>query len=136
MADARRRRGEYWAALAVVTIAAVVAILRWWPVPATAGTGSWIEILLADRVIVGVLRLVIVLGAFYFIGSIPALVVGGRWVKGFGTGGIVADETRKDATNALEGARRQVAALQMRNVDLALERAELWNLVDVETRPD
>ena len=69
------------------------------------------------------------------IASVPALVADGRWAKGLGASGIIADEARADATDALERARQQVAALEVRNEHLTEERAELWDLVDVETRP-
>lgn len=66
---------------------------------------------------------------------LPALIVEGRWAKGVGTTGIVADDAHH-AVLALEMSRREVAALESTNADLVSERAELWNLLDVETRPN
>lgn len=134
MAEVRRRRTEYWAGLGAVVMAVAVAVLGLWPVPGAMRERSWIELLLGDPILVGMLRLAIVAAALYFIASVPALVIAGRWAKGLGTGGIVADDARPDS--ALEHARRDVATLRSLNAHLSEEKAELWDLLDVETRPN
>jgi hypothetical protein len=116
-------------------MAVTVAVLGLWPVPGVVGERSWVELLLGDPILVGMLRLAIGAAALYFIASVPALVIAGRWAKGLGTGGIVADDARAGA-DALEQAMAQVATLRSLNAHLRKEKAELWDLLDVETRPN
>ncbi len=92
MADPKRRR-EYFAALGTVAVALVIAWLQLWPVP-NAVASSLPHMLVGDRVLIGLLRLALLLGGLYFIASVPVLVVGGRWAKGAGTSGILADDPR------------------------------------------
>lgn len=136
MAETRRRRTEYWAASGGVAAAVLLATLRLWPVPNDLRGGSWFELLLGDPILVGVLRLAVLVAALYFIASVPALVMDGRWVNGLGTGGITTDERRTRVSAALEQARREVAILELLNDDLTKDKAELWDLLDVETRPN
>ncbi|MDQ3951960.1 MAG: hypothetical protein M3279_03180 [Actinomycetota bacterium] len=137
MADARRRRSEYWASLAAVVAAAIVMSFRTWPVPPLpVAEESALNALLLDRALIGVLRLAIVVVALYGIASVPALVVGGRWAKGLGTGGVLADDAGTDVAQALQHARQQVADLQLRNARLTRERDDWASLVDARTRPD
>lgn len=136
MAEARKRRIEYWAGLGAVAISVAVAVLGLWPVPDPIGEDSWAELLVGDPILVGMLRLAIVAAALYFIASVPALVIAGRWAKGLGTGGIVADDARADVDARLEQARREVATLRSVNAQFRTEKAELWDLLDVETRPN
>ena len=118
-----------------VAVAVGVVAGQTWPVPdAIAGDSVW-QTFLNDRMLVGLLRLTVVVVALYAIASIPASVVGGRWVTGVGTGGIVAGDAGSDAAIALAEARRQVDVLQMRQVAVESELDELWRLVDEETRP-
>jgi hypothetical protein len=98
--------------------------------------GPVLNALLQDPVIIGVLRLAIVVAALYAIASVPALIVGGRWAKGIGSGGIVADDVRVDAAQALELVRRELAELESENAELRSERADFWDLMDAETRPN
>ena len=135
MTERRRRKTEYGAALATVVVSVALVGFGSWPVPeSTTGDSVW-QMFLNDRMLVGLLRLVLVVVALYAIGSVPALIVGGRWATGVGTGGIVAGDAGSEAATALAEARRKVAVLQMQR--LALEHAldELWRLVDDETRP-
>lgn len=135
MAERRKRKSEYGAAPVAVAVAVGVVAGQTWPVPdAIAGDSVW-QTFLNDRMLVGLLRLTVVVVALYAIASIPASVVGGRWVTGVGTGGIVAGDAGSDAAIALAEARRQVDVLQMRQVAVESELDELWRLVDEETRP-
>lgn len=137
MAEARRRRSEYWAGLGAVVFTIVLTSLRLWPVPGGDFTGaSVIEALLYDRVLLGVLRLAILVVALYGIASVPALVAGGRWAKGVGTGGIVADDARAEIPALVSEVRQEMAALKLDNALLSRERDELLSLLDVETRPN
>jgi hypothetical protein len=136
MAEVRRRRREYWAGLAAVVAAATIVAAGLWPVPDSLDAErSVVEAMLDDVVLVGLLRLAIVAAVFYFIASVPALVIGGRWAKGLGTTGIVADDAAVSG-EAIARAKEQVAALEALNERLERERSELWRLVDVETAPD
>lgn len=129
----RQRRIEYWAGLGAVLTAAAIATARAWPVP-EAVRGPVLNALLHDPVIIGVLRLAIVVAALYAIASVPALIVGGRWAKGIGSGGILADDV---AAIPFESARlrHEIAELESQNESLIAERDELLSLVDDETRP-
>lgn len=51
--------------------------------------------LLSDRLTLGFFRLGLIALAVYAIVSIPALIAGGRWVKGFGTSGLSVDDAQK-----------------------------------------
>lgn len=53
--------------------------------------------LLSDSVTLGFVRLGVIAVAVYAIASIPALIMGGRWVKAFGLSGVTADHETKDA---------------------------------------
>lgn len=117
-------------------MAVAVATLGLWPVPGAMRERSWVELLFGDPILVGMLRMAIVADALYFIASVPALVIAGRWAKGLGTGGIVADDARAGAGDALEQARQDVATLLSLNENLEKETGELWDLLDVETRPN
>ena len=65
------------------------------------------QLLLSDHVTLGFVRLAFVMLAVFVIASVPALVVGGRWLKSFGVGGLIADDGA-DLRHALEAAERQV----------------------------
>jgi hypothetical protein len=45
--------------------------------------------------------------AVFVIASVPALVVGGRWLKSFGAGGFIADDGA-DLRRALDTSERQL----------------------------
>lgn len=51
--------------------------------------------LLSDRLTLGFFRLALIGLAAYAIVSIPALIAGRRWIKGFGTGGLSVDDAQK-----------------------------------------
>lgn len=134
MEDVKRRRREYWAGLAAVLVAGGLAALQTWPVP-PAVEGSMVDVLLRDRVIVGLLRMSVVVAALYGIASVPALVVGGRWVKGVGTAGIVADERHREIPAVLEHLEGEVADLRLDLERVTRERDELLSLLDARTDP-
>lgn len=134
MAEVRRRRSEYWAGLGAVAAIAVVAMLKLWPVPHTASGRSVTQLLLGDRILVGVLRLGILVSALYGIASVPAQIVGGRWVKGLGTTGIVVDDARVEANLTVERSRRELEALRARDARLTAQLEELQRVL--ATRPD
>ncbi len=134
MAEVRRRR-EHLVGLGAVLAAVVLASLRLWPVPEAAAEDAVLEAILNDAVVIGLLRLAIVVLALYGIASVPALIIGGRWAKGVGTSGIVADDPRADLPAGLVDLLRQIAELEFENARLLDERDELLTLLDDETRP-
>ena len=136
MAEAKRRRREYWAGLGAVLIAVAVGWSGVWPVPQNIATERALDSILNDRVLIGIVRLTLVLIAFYAIASIPALIIGGRWVKGLGTSGILADDARAASQTLAVAAEQEVDDLQRRNDALEALAGELWALVDAETAPD
>lgn len=54
--------------------------------------------LLSDHVTLGFVRLGLIALAAYAIASIPALIVGGRWIKSFGASGLSADDATETKT--------------------------------------
>jgi hypothetical protein len=66
-----------------------IAMFRESSLPADASV--W-RLLLDDRLSLGFIRLGAVAGAIYMIASVPALVVGGRWLRAVGPSGLTADE--------------------------------------------
>lgn len=136
MADARRQRREYWAGAGALVLAIVVLLFDSWPVPDRVAGGSVLETIFRDRVLVGMLRLAIAVMAMYSMASVPALVVGGRWAKGLGTSGIVADDVRVDLGGAVAEAHSEIAVLKMDVSRLTKERDELANLAAQMTLPD
>ncbi|HYP22507.1 MAG TPA: hypothetical protein VEV43_02950 [Actinomycetota bacterium] len=133
MAEAKRRRREYWAGFATVMAATAVLFFRWWPVPQEV-EGSFLDAVVQDPVMVGALRLTIFAGTLYALASIPALVVGGRWARSVGTAGFVADEAQVPAS--VEEADRTIANLRVVVSRLLRERDELLSLMEAETNPD
>ncbi len=67
----------------------------------------------SDHVTLGFVRLGLALLALFVVASVPALIVGGRWIKAFGTGGLTADDAAS-ANVELENAKKKLD-------DLALE---------------
>ena len=45
--------------------------------------------------------------AVFVIASVPALVTGGRWLKGFGAGGLITDDAA-DLRNELDETKREL----------------------------
>lgn len=50
------------------------------------------NLILSDRWTLGFVRLAVLLLAVYAIASVVALITAGRWIKGFGTAGLSADD--------------------------------------------
>ena len=84
------------AAVAAVGVALLLAVQSAWPFdasrPSLPERPSLWQLLLADYVTLGFVRLAFVMLAIFVIASVPALVAGGRWMKSFGTGGLIADD--------------------------------------------
>lgn len=135
MAEAKRRRREYWAGLGAVMVAAALTTFELWPIPRTVD-GTFVEALFGDRAIVGLLRMTVVVAALYGIASVPALVVGGRWAKGVGTTGFVADERRREVPAVVERIEGEVAGLRQELALVTRERDDLLSLLDSLSTPD
>lgn len=65
--------------------------------------------LLSDRLTLGLVRLGTIAVAIYAIISVVALIIGGRWIKAFGTGGLTIDDVQKveDSDKALADMTKQ-----------------------------
>jgi hypothetical protein len=90
--------------------------------------------LFADRTTIGFLRLGLVLLAVYLIASVPALVVGGRWLKGFGRDGVTADDpVVASRERSIDKLRDEVSALdENRNYWRELARVALRRVRELE----
>ena len=109
-----RRLLQHLGACAAVAAAVVAAWQEWWPFDASPEVLSsydkpsvW-QFLFSDRLTLGFARLGLAALVMYLAASVPALIVGGRWLRGFGTSGVTADdavearETLEDLENEVE----------------------------------
>ena len=98
-------------AAAAVALALLLAAESAWPFdaarPMLPEKPSLWQLLLSDHVTLGFVRLAFVMLTVFVIASVPALVVGGRWLKSFGAGGFIADEA-VDLRGALEATEREL----------------------------
>jgi small-conductance mechanosensitive channel len=60
-------------------------------VPKGTSPSAW-QLVFSNSATLGFVRLALILLALFVIASIPALFVAGRWFKGFGAGGLTADD--------------------------------------------
>ena len=135
MAEVKRRRREYWSGLAALVATIALACFGVWPVPKAVADDGVLDMILDDRVLIGMIRLTLLVMALYAIASVPALIAGGRWVKGMGTSGIIADDARIESRTAAEADRR-LDALQKRNDALEAIVDDLWALLEIGTAPE
>lgn len=109
--NVNRRAIQLVSALAAVVIAILLATHNTWPfdtsLPALPAKPSLWQFLLSDQVTLGFVRLAFIMLAVFVIASVPALVAGGRWLKGFGTGGVTADDAA-DADHLLDKAKQKL----------------------------
>jgi hypothetical protein len=68
----------------------------------------------------GVRSLGLVIASAFVVASVPALIVGGRWLRGFGTSGLTADE----AVDASASLSRLLAELDVTRAELRVVREE------------
>jgi peptidoglycan hydrolase CwlO-like protein len=93
-----------------------LAVAGVWPFSGNPrSSGSYLhptiwQLLLGDRITLGVVRLALFVIVLYVAASVPALAVAGRWMKGFGTSGVTADEAQ-DARKSLAELERKVRTL-------------------------
>ena len=120
-----RRVLQLSVALALVAVSILLAAVRGWPFgaspPRMAETkpSLW-QLLLTDRVTLGFVRLALVLASVFVVASVPALIVGARWLRGFGPSGLSADDGAD--TNAPLG--HLVAAIGTLEAELEAVRKE------------
>ena len=109
--DISGRAAQLASAMAAVVVAILLAARGAWPFdiprPRLPARPSLWQLLLSDHVTLGFVRLAFVMLAAFVIASVPALVVGGRWLKGFGAGGLVADDAA-DLRDALDTTKREL----------------------------
>ena len=83
----------------LVVLGAILWATRVWPfnatIPVLPARPSLAQIVLYDRITLGLVRFGIVFAAAYIAWSVPALVVAGRWLRGFG--GVSVDDAKKAA---------------------------------------
>jgi hypothetical protein len=118
-------------AVLIVVTAIILALADWWPfdMPAQklpADPTLW-QLMLSDDITLGFVRLGLVLLAVFVVG-VPALIIGGRWIKGFGTTGLTADDAA-DASQALEAANAKLDATAHELKAVKQERDEALGLV-------
>jgi hypothetical protein len=98
-------------AVAAVVLATLLAARSAWPFdasrPRLPSRPSLWQLLLSDHITLGFVRLAFVMVAAFVIASVPALVAGGRWLKGFGAGGLIADDAA-DLRDALDATEREL----------------------------
>ena len=135
------------AAVFVVAAAVVLATQGDWPfsgkphpVSDYAHPTIW-QLLFSDRITLGLLRLSLVGLGFFVVVSIPALVVAGRWLKGFGTGGLTADDAQDaqkqiaDMKKNLDDAKTQLDVAKSRVSTLTQERDQAIALAEAHGAP-
>jgi hypothetical protein len=98
-------------AAVAVALAILLATQSTWPFdasrPRLPERPSLWQLLLSDQVRLGFVRLAFVMLAVFVVASVPALVASGRWLKGFGAGGLVADDAA-DLRSALDETKREL----------------------------
>ena len=99
------------AAALAIAVAVLLAVADLWPFdtspPALPQDPTLWQLMLSDDITLGFVRLGLVLLALFVVASVPALIVGGRWLKAFGTGGLTADDAA-DVSAELEKAKLQL----------------------------
>jgi hypothetical protein len=127
------QRGLQRAGAALIAVAAIIlALADAWPFDTSppklpADPTLW-QLVLSDDITLGFVRLGLVLLAVFVVASVPALVIGGRWIKGFGTTGLTADDAA-DASQALEEAKTKLDATAHELEAVKQERDEALGLV-------
>ena len=107
----RGRTVQLAAGVVAVVVATVMAAAGARPFdtllpPLPARPSLW-QLLLSDHVTLGFVRVAFIMVAVFVIASVPALVAGGRWLKGLGAGGLVADDAA-DLRDALDATEREL----------------------------
>lgn len=129
-------------AVVILVWVIVVANRRWWPfdedIPVVTGDDTFFELLLRERYTLGLVRLALAALALFVVLSVPALIVAGRWLKGFGREGLAADDAAEtgetiedlekqmsDLTAERDGFAADAAAAETRAIRAEVD-ARLW----------
>ncbi|MDP9069267.1 MAG: hypothetical protein M3N53_13105 [Actinomycetota bacterium] len=129
MSKPTRKQVELGAAFLAGAAAIALAVAGRWvfaPSDIQADASVW-DVIIADRTTLGFLRLALLMLGLFTVVSIPALMVAGRWIKGFSASGLTADDA-KDAELALKDLRDQHDRVKK-------QRDELLTLLDEVTSP-
>ncbi len=134
-----RRVLQELAAAATLIAAFVIAWEGKWvfaeTLPVTRTDPTFAQQVLSDRTTIGFVRFGLVLLALYVIASVPALVVGGRWLKGFSTSGVTADDALSDSAVVIGDLKSKVKKLQSQR-DAAKTLADQGSVGAMASRPD
>jgi ABC-type multidrug transport system fused ATPase/permease subunit len=127
-----QRGAQRVGAALIVLVAIVFAITNVWPFDASppklpADPTIW-QLMLSDDTTLGFVRLGLVLLTVFVVASVPALIIGGRWLKGFGTTGLTADDAA-DASQALDDAKAKLDDTAHQLEVVKQERDEALELV-------
>lgn len=121
-----------------MALAFALALTKLWPFSRPRlpdqDAAIW-EVLVYDGAVLGFLKLALVMLALYGIASVPALVAGGRWAKGLGASGVIADDATRESELTLAEAERTIRDLQERQEIFERKYRELEAMVDAETAP-
>ena len=117
--------------LALLAIAGVltVAALHHWPFITGLDVSKyqhptlW-QLLIADRFTLGLVRLAFVVLGLYVIVSVPALVAGSRWLKGFGKEGLTADDAQT-ANKTIDSLKKELDVVTQKFEDATNQIATL-----------
>lgn len=115
-------RARQWLVAAVVlAIVASLAVAKAgpfsWEPPVTTQRTGFFEALLGERYTLGLVRVALIALGVFVVLSVPALVVAGRWLKGFSKEGLTADDA--------EAADDTIADLRSQLVEVTRERDKL-----------
>ena len=122
-----------WVGAALIVLVAIIfALTNVWPFDASppklpADPTIW-QLMLSDDTTLGFVRLGLVLLTVFVVASVPALIIGGRWLKGFGTTGLTADDAA-DASQALDDAKAKLDDTARQLEAVKQERDEALELV-------
>ena len=127
-----QRGAQRVGAALIVLVAIIFAITNVWPFDASppklpADPTIW-QLMLSDDTTLGFVRLGLVLLTVFVVASVPALIIGGRWLKGFGTTGLTADDAA-DASQALDDAKAKLDDTARQLEAVKQERDEALELV-------
>lgn len=113
-------------AVVILVWVIVAADRRWWPfdedIPVVTGDDTFFELLLRERYTLGFVRLSLAALALFVVLSVPALIVAGRWLKGFGREGLTADDAA-EAGRTIEDLDKQVSDLTAERDGFAADAA-------------
>jgi hypothetical protein len=135
-----RRVLQEVAALATLIAAFVIGWEGKWvfakTLPVTKKNPTFAQQIFSDRATIGFVRFAIVMLALYVIASVPALVVGGRWLrKGLSTTGATADDAIVDGAVVIADLQGKVKKLQSQR-DAAKTLADRGSVSATAIRPD